>query len=355
MHQQYWRKAHGRAFEAATHTLGLESRSRVVIAVLLTVIALAAIWFLGGTPGHEVAMHEIILRVALTGAVILAFPFVYGFHLCRAPPRMAAETDEELERLKGELHAATAGKASPEITRDWPIDELFSHIDPHILEDGAALDKWRIVGTRIRDEFATGRLKVWGRPVRDDLGKMLGETPALCPIDPKYWYFSHFTFHFFDSTADGQPHTYVEPGHSEPDYTDLRVSREEALAIWPGEPADIAEHYPNVRVADSPATLELFNGPERPKLISLLNAEKIFAWAAISSSVSVDLVKLEGKIWNTHSFRFDPKRGDGAINQTFLRPRGTINSTHYDVFFNYAQLKRVWPDLSIRRTTGRVL
>jgi hypothetical protein len=122
------------------------------------------------------------------------------------------------------------------------------------------------------------------------------------------------------------------------------------LRLWPGEPDDIAESYPNVRVADSPAVIELLEGGDRAKLIGLLQAEKISSWARVSSSKSRDFIKLDGRMWAEREFLFMPKgeESEGWINQTFLR--ASLNSTHYDVCLNYAQLKRVWPKLSIRRS-----
>jgi hypothetical protein len=93
---------------------------------------------------------------------------------------------------------------------------------------------------------------------------------------------------------------------------------------------------------------ELFEGGARAKLIGLLAAGKIASWARVSSGKSRDLIKLDGGMWSTHTFAFLPRDGDGRINQTFLQAKGY--SSHYDVCMNYAQLKRVWPDLLIRRS-----
>lgn len=95
------------------------------------------------------------------------------------------------------------------------------------------------IGIEIKDAFALGRLGVWGRLVTNrDAGKPLGETPPLRKIDHKYWHCAHFTYSFFDNTAGYAPHTYVGIGYSEPGYTDLRVNRAEAFAIWPLTSAD---------------------------------------------------------------------------------------------------------------------
>jgi hypothetical protein len=233
---------------------------------------------------------------------------------------------------------------------DWPIHEVFSYLEPEAL-DRPEESLWQKAGDEIRDALSLGRLKIWGRPSETDLGKWVGERAALRLIDPVYWQKAFFTYMFFDSTSGDANHCYADRSTGRPAYTDLQVNRAQALKLWPGEPDDIAETFPNVRVADTPAVIELFEGRERSKLVGLLASEKLTAWARISASISSDLLPLEGKIWSTHSFRFHPKNADeGSINQTFLRIQGTYNSTHYDVCLNYAQLKRAWPHLRIHRS-----
>ena len=42
---------------------------------------------------------------------------------------------------------------------------------------------------------------------------------------------------------------------------------------------DLLEHVPDIRVADLPNIVRLFEGKDGDKLIPLLEAEKLFAWA----------------------------------------------------------------------------
>lgn len=104
-------------------------------------------------------------------------------------------------------------------------------------------------------------------------------------------------------------------------------------------------------LADEPAIIELFSGSERPKLLALLAGKRLTAWAGVSADhTSSDHIQLEGTLWNSHRFLFIPKGADeGTINQTYLRPKGSHVSSHYDVCLNYAQLKRAWPHLTIHR------
>lgn len=154
---------------------------------------------------------------------------------------------------------------------------------------------------------------------KTDLGPWVGERASLREIEPTYWQKAFFTYWFFDVTAgDDAAHCYADRSEGVPAYSDLQVDREEVLRLWPGEPDDIADSYPNVRVADSLAVIELFKGSARAKLIGLLAAGKIASWARVSSGKSRDLIKLDGEMWSTHTFAFLPKDSEGRINQTFL-------------------------------------
>jgi hypothetical protein len=117
---------------------------------------------------------------------------------------------------------------------DMPIHALFSHIDPEFLtrtDDGVA-DRWDEVGNIIRDRAALGALKIWGRPVRDSVDRLLGQTESLRLIEPLYWTMAFFTYSFFDSTSGTAPHTYLEHGRSGVEYTELQVNRNEVLRVW---------------------------------------------------------------------------------------------------------------------------
>jgi hypothetical protein len=137
---------------------------------------------------------------------------------------------EKAKRLDDEAQLTTL-KTGP----DWPIHDVFTHINPDLLVrvDEGVGDSWDEIGNDIRDHAALGQLKIWGRPVRNGLGRMLGEREALRLIEPSYWTMAFFTYSFFDSTAGDAPHTYLEVGRSGVEYTDLRVNRAEASSIWP--------------------------------------------------------------------------------------------------------------------------
>jgi hypothetical protein len=282
-------------------------------------------------------------------SVVLAFLVIFAGRLVLAPSRLYWEQHTRAETLEAEL---TAANADPDDGPNWPIHELFSYLEPEVL-DRPKDALWQKAGDEIRDTFSLGRLRVWGRPSETHLGKWIGERAALRLIDKKYWEKAYFTYMFFDASAHDQTQVYADRDTGRPAYTDLQVNRAEVLKLWPGEPDDLAENYPNVRVADAPVVIQLFDGSERAKLIALLAGNVLRSWARVSADhTPSDLVQIDGLIWNTHRFLFIPKAkdGEGTINQTYLRPKGGHNSSHYDICLNYAQLKRVWPNLSMYRT-----
>jgi hypothetical protein len=114
----------------------------------------------------------------------------------------------------------------------------------------------------------------------------------------------------------------------------------------------IEANYANVRLADSPNVLALFTGAERAKVITLLMGGSPSSWARNSLIVSHDLNPLGGDIWQSHKVNFQAKEAEdqGAINQTYLRPKLGGNATHYDICLNLLQLKRAWPDLEISQS-----
>jgi hypothetical protein len=274
----------------------------------------------------------------------VSYNFYYAARTCTHAPLLGQW--ERANNLDVELRIAQKQRDTDDTK--WTIRELFQHIDSDFLED----ERYEKIADELRDALSTGRLRMWGRLKETDSGSWVGPRAALKPIEESYWYTAYFTYFFFDERTSDDVHCYADRKTGRPAYTDLQVSRSATLAVWPGEPGDIADSYPNVRVADSPAVIDLFHGRERSKLIALLAAEKLSTWARRATSVANDLVKRDGEIWNDHSFQFHPKgNGEGTINQTFLRPNHPLEHvSYYDVCFNYAQLRRVWPTLPMSRT-----
>jgi hypothetical protein len=281
-------------------------------------------------------------------SIVLAFIVIFFTRFALAPAQVYSEQRELADGLQRDLERIQSGwRSSAE--PNWTIRDVFFYLEPNALDEPKKA-LWEQASVRIRDAATLGRLKVWGRPFKTKLGEWVGERAALREIESSYWRTAYFTYLFFDDASGvAAAHCYADRDQGVPSYTDLQVNREQALALWPEEPGDIADSYPNVRVADTPAIIALFEGSGRAKLIALLASGKIASWARLSHRKPHDLMKLGGDIWNSHTFLFLPK-GDqkGMINQTFLQAQNY--SSHYDVCMNYAQLTRVWPDLHISRT-----
>ena len=112
------------------------------------------------------------------------------------------------------------------------------------------------------------------------------------------------------------------------------------------EPLEIAESYPDIRVADAPTVIDLFEGKERDKLIPLLEAEKITAWARPMGAVGEPPpVRVDGKLWRNHHILFLPKNsGQFDLNQTYLKTNARQETIYYDIHLNKAQITKVWPN-----------
>jgi hypothetical protein len=101
---------------------------------------------------------------------------------------------------------------------------------------------------------------------------------------------------------------------------------------------------PDVRIADSPEALSLFDGVDADKLVPLLEGEKITSWGRPRGMGEPPLLRVPGAVWRTHRIEFHPHGSvDRRINQTFLK-RGSETHVYYDIRLNRAQLKRIWPN-----------
>jgi hypothetical protein len=103
---------------------------------------------------------------------------------------------------------------------------------------------------------------------------------------------------------------------------------------------------PNVRVADNPDAVKLFEGENGDKLIPLLEAERLSAWARPMGSGEPPPIKVPGSIWRTHVLMFVPRAGEGTRNQTYVKTKQRGETTFFDVFLNRSQIKTVWPNFN---------
>jgi hypothetical protein len=106
--------------------------------------------------------------------------------------------------------------------------------------------------------------------------------------------------------------------------------------------AAYAEDIPNLRIADSPTAIALFETTERDKLLPLLEADRVSAWARPMSG-HPPLTKLPGKLWKSHYLMILPKTSEDRIAQTFLKTKTRHESDYFDVHLNQTQVERIWP------------
>jgi hypothetical protein len=296
----------------------------------------------------------VLTTLMAAGSVILAFFIIFTTRLALAPARLYWEERERANNLSKELKLALKLPGADDTK--WTIQELFQHIDPDYL-DG---DRYEKIGDDLRDALSTGRLTMWGRLKKTDSGSWVGPRAALTPIEKTYWYTAYFTWFFFHERTTDDEHCYADRKTGRPAYTDLQVNRSEALAVWPGEPDDIAENYANVRIADNPSIHEnILGSGERQKFLGLLSAGILTAWARPTRG-RTDFVRIPQAWWETHyidvhlrySESIENNDAPTYQNQSFLKTRSANEPTHYDVCVNRAQMSKIWRDLRFIRDDG---
>jgi hypothetical protein len=138
--------------------------------------------------------------------------------------RVSAENNalkEQLQKLKT-LPPEDGGA-------NWPIQKLFRHIRPDILEDPNDAD-WELVGRAILDRLSQERLVAWGRPYLgspEETERNSGQ--KRIPLGD--WDGADFTYQFFSDDYRFVPHTRPTPGSAVPSYADLQVNEGQARGI----------------------------------------------------------------------------------------------------------------------------
>jgi len=133
-------------------------------------------------------------------------------------------------------NSVTAGTinlyAAPRLTGgtpDWTIRELFHYLRPTISPDGP-ISEWDDVGNDILDKLSAGQLQIWGREIVRGAALSFRN---LTPIDSSYWRAARFTYAFLLDGHERDLHVSQTESTRLPDLGDLRVNREDALALWP--------------------------------------------------------------------------------------------------------------------------
>lgn len=99
--RDYWRKWTFRAWQDTCAMLGLESRGKAVVKIVIAVVGLVVVYkLLGDKPA---ATEDVVLRTGAFAAILLAFPIVYGWKFIAAPYRLDAEQQDIISDLRTRL------------------------------------------------------------------------------------------------------------------------------------------------------------------------------------------------------------------------------------------------------------
>ena len=100
-----------------------------------------------------------------------------------------------IRRLQNELRQQSAQpprdvlageRKSTMLEPDWPIAELFRHINPAVVDEKAPWPISKETGRAILDKLAIGQLSAWGRRDWDDYGDDQCSSTQV-PIRREYW------------------------------------------------------------------------------------------------------------------------------------------------------------------------
>ena len=206
----YWKTVSGKSARLAGKAIGVDSRERLVVAILIPMIASAlAFYFFGASPAS-------LLTIIVTFGI---WPALFLLKFFTLPPLIYGEQLSQIEALREERELT-------DVVPNWSIKDLYLHVDPNACsQDNPSFEPTDI---EILDKLATGRLLAWGRPVED-------YATALRPIPRTYWEDAQFTHIFLlsDEPTSG-PHV-VTLWHvrNAEEYRDLKVNKAQALRLWP--------------------------------------------------------------------------------------------------------------------------
>lgn len=152
---------------------------------------------------------------------------------------------------------------------NWPIRDLFFHIDPSILKNCYRSPE-KEVAADVLDRLATGQMHSWGR--------FTGSNGALISIPQDFWKDAEWVMMFFG--PDDADLVHARYRETNTGYRDVQFNRDEALAIWP---RSIKTVWPDFSKWDKVDPLEIYQAaclwadiePQFP-LWPSWGAEKVF-------------------------------------------------------------------------------
>jgi hypothetical protein len=134
-------------------------------------------------PTSYLGVTPLAFATAVASTVVL-FVVIFLSKFVRAPANLYWEEQRRAENLNRDLQFARGDTQSA--GPNWPIHELFSHLEPNALnEPGKTL--WEVASLKVRDAASLGRLRIWGRLFKTHLGDWVGEKSSLREIEPTYW------------------------------------------------------------------------------------------------------------------------------------------------------------------------
>jgi hypothetical protein len=127
--------------------------------------------------------------------------------------------------------------------------------------------------------------------------------------------------------------------------TRLRAIQVPRVATADQTPKSIdAKAAPNIRLANNPSILKLFEGEHLHEVMALLTTGQLAAWGRSSfSSRSRDLTPINSALWKIYHFASFPKNIDGTTPQTYLTDTTYNRSSamYYDLYLSSEQMKSV--------------
>jgi hypothetical protein len=198
-----------------------------------------------------IAAAMVAASLAVTVAAMI---WVADKHHGRAKPSTARSPSSLMEDYQAGRWAPSYPPLRGEAP-DWPIRELFRHIRPDypltasktvgVATSDDLDNRWNPIGDHVIKQLSLGNLHAAGRkevynPIRH---------LASAPIPQTYWQSAKFSFYFLDRDGKTQEHVVNDDGIR---YSDLEVSRAEALKIWP------LERWPDFKKWDKQEKFELY-------------------------------------------------------------------------------------------------